>query len=119
VAWTTAAPANPEPLVPLVVRMFEALSVTNDGPLAAKRTEPREQFQWDLGHPGVGLVFWLWQCDEKKHRWREGQPQTVQPSSIRVAGLYLLVKSVSNKKRITLLGRERTTVLIKLPDWPV
>jgi hypothetical protein len=52
VAWTTAAPANPDPLVPLVVGMFEALSVTDNGPLAAKGTEPREQFQRDLSYPG-------------------------------------------------------------------
>jgi hypothetical protein len=38
--------------VPLVVCQFEALSVTDDGPLAAKRAEPREQLQRDLGHPG-------------------------------------------------------------------
>jgi hypothetical protein len=51
-AGTTAAPANPDLLVLSVVRMFEALSVTDDGPFAAKRAEPREQPQRDLGHPG-------------------------------------------------------------------
>src|SRR5580700_4757928 len=35
VAGTTPAPANPDLLVPLVMRMFEALSVTDDGPPAA------------------------------------------------------------------------------------
>jgi len=54
-AWPTAAPPNPDLLVPLVVRMFEPLSVTDDGPLAAKRAQPREQFQGDLGHPGSVL----------------------------------------------------------------
>ena len=55
VAWPTTAPANPDLLVPLVVRLFEALSVTDDGPLAANRAQPREQFQRDLGHPGSVL----------------------------------------------------------------
>jgi hypothetical protein len=55
VAWATAAPANPDLLAPLVVRQFEALSVTDDGPFAAKRAEPREQPQGDLGHPGSVL----------------------------------------------------------------
>ena len=55
VAWTTAAPANPNLLVPLVVRMFEALSVTDDGQLAANRAQPGEQCQRDLGHPGSVL----------------------------------------------------------------
>jgi hypothetical protein len=40
----------------LVVRQFEALSVTDDGPLTAKRAKPGEQVQWDLGHPG-SVVF--------------------------------------------------------------
>ena len=39
----------------VVVRVFEALSVPDDGPLAAKRAEPREQVQGDLGHPGSVL----------------------------------------------------------------
>ena len=30
--------------------------MTDDGPLAAKRAEPREQFQRDLGHPGSVLL---------------------------------------------------------------
>ena len=41
--------------VQLVVRQFEALSVTDDGPLAANRAKPGEQFQRDLGHPGSVL----------------------------------------------------------------
>jgi hypothetical protein len=39
VAWATAAPANLDLLMPSVARMFEALPVTDDGPLAAKRAE--------------------------------------------------------------------------------
>jgi hypothetical protein len=54
-AWPTAPPSNPDLLVPLVVRMFEPLSVTDDGPLAAKRAKPRKQPQGDLGHPGSVL----------------------------------------------------------------
>jgi hypothetical protein len=55
VAGTTTAPPNPDLLVPFVVCIFEALSVTDDGPLAANRAQPREQFQRDLGHPGSVL----------------------------------------------------------------
>jgi hypothetical protein len=32
-------PANPDLLMPLVVRLFEALSHADDGPLATKRAE--------------------------------------------------------------------------------
>jgi hypothetical protein len=35
--------------------MFKALSVTDDGPIAAKRAAPGEQLQRDLGHPGSVL----------------------------------------------------------------
>jgi len=40
----------------LVVRLLESLSVADDGPLAAYRTQPRQQFQRDLGYPG-SLLF--------------------------------------------------------------
>ena len=36
----------------MIVRLLEALTVTDDGPLAAKGTEPGEQFQRDLSYPG-------------------------------------------------------------------
>jgi hypothetical protein len=44
VAWATTAPSSPNLPAPLVVRVFEALSVPNDGPLTAKRATPRKQF---------------------------------------------------------------------------
>jgi hypothetical protein len=96
VAWATTAPANPDLLVPFVVRLFEPLSVTDDRSLATKWATPREQLQRDLGHPDVGFVFCLWQCDKENHCRREGPPQTVH----RVAGLYPPGKLVSNEKRI-------------------
>jgi hypothetical protein len=65
VARTTAATANPHPPVPMIVRMFEALSVADDGPRAAKWASSREQRQRDLSHPGS--VFRLGQCDKKNH----------------------------------------------------
>jgi hypothetical protein len=40
-AGTTAASANPDLLVTLVVRLFKPLSVTDDRPLTAKRAQPR------------------------------------------------------------------------------
>jgi len=55
VAWTTAAPANPDLLVPLVVSQFEALPMADNGPLAANWAEPREQLQRDLRYPGSVL----------------------------------------------------------------
>jgi hypothetical protein len=59
VAGATTAPPNPDLLVPFVVRMFDALSVTDDGPLAANRAPPGEQFQRDLGHPRL-ILFSVW-----------------------------------------------------------
>ena len=53
---TTDASANPDLLMPLVVRLFEPLSVADNRPLAAKRAQSREQFQRDLGHPGSVLL---------------------------------------------------------------
>ena len=55
VAGTTAPAANADVLVPLVMRLFAALAVTDDGPLATKRAQPREQLQRDLDHPGSAL----------------------------------------------------------------
>jgi hypothetical protein len=63
-------------LVPLVVRLFEPMSVADDRPLATKWAPPREQFQRDTGHPGSVLFFRLWQCDKENQGWPEGQPQT-------------------------------------------
>ncbi len=53
---------------------FEPLSVADDGALAANRAKPGEQFQQDLGHPGVSLVFWFWQCAKKNHGRCEDWP---------------------------------------------
>jgi hypothetical protein len=70
VARLTAATANPDLPVASVVRLFEAPSVTDDGPLAAKRAESRELPQRNLGHPesvwssGSGSAI-------KNHGWRE------------------------------------------------
>lgn len=54
-AWATTAPANPDLSVSVFVCVFEALSVTYDGPFAANRAEAREQLQRDLGYPGPVL----------------------------------------------------------------
>ena len=80
-AWTTPATANPDLLVPLVVRLFEPQSVTDDRTLVTKWAQPRQQFQRDLGHTGVSLVFRFWQCDKQNHGWRESRWQRLLPGS--------------------------------------
>ena len=49
-AWTAEAPANPDLLVPLVMSLFKPPSVTNDGPVAAKRAHSGKQRERDLAH---------------------------------------------------------------------
>jgi hypothetical protein len=107
VAGTTPAPANPDLLVPLVMRMFEALSVTDDGPPAAKRAEPREQLQRDLGHPGSVLFSVSGSAMKRSKADMKADRRPSLQSSIRAAGLHPPGKSVSNKKRIQPLVRER------------
>ena len=51
-AWTAEAPANPDLLVPLVMSLFKPPSVTNDGPVAAKRAHSGKQRERELAHPG-------------------------------------------------------------------
>jgi len=68
----TDSASYPDPVVALVVCLLAPLAMADDGIVAAKRTSPREQFQWE-----GGLVLRLWQCDKKNHGWREGRPLTV------------------------------------------
>ena len=58
--------------------------MADDRVVPANRTSPRQEAQWD--HPGVDVVFRLWQCDKENHGWREGPPVTVLWQSFRSAG---------------------------------
>jgi hypothetical protein len=49
--------------VPIIVALAESPSVTDDRVVAADRTPPRQKDQRD--HPGVDVVFRLWQCDKE------------------------------------------------------
>jgi len=59
---TDSAP-HPEGSVPIIVALAESPSVTDDRVVAADRTPPRQKDQRD--HPGVDVVFRLWQCDKE------------------------------------------------------
>ena len=58
--------------------------MADDRVVPANRTSPRQEVQWD--HPGVDVVFRLWQCDKENHGWREGPPVTVLCQRFRSAG---------------------------------
>jgi hypothetical protein len=92
VAWTAPAATNPDLLVSFVVRLFEPQSVTDDRTLVTKWALPRQQFQWDLGHTGVALVFRLWQCDKQNHGWCESRWQRLLPGSTVWLAFTLFVK---------------------------
>jgi hypothetical protein len=86
---------------------FEALSVTDDGQLAAKRTEPREQFQRDLGHPGSVLLSVSGSATKRTTAAVKADRYPRLPSSGSVAGLHPPGKPVSNEKKNTAFVRER------------
>ena len=100
VAGATTAPPNPDLLVPLVVRIFEALSVTNDSPLAANRAQPGEQFQRDLGHPGSVLFSGSGSAIKRITAGVKAGPDRRCQVSIWWLAFTLQVKSVPNEKRI-------------------
>jgi hypothetical protein len=76
--------------------------MADDRVVPANRTSPRQEVQRD--HPGVDVVFRLWQCDKKNHGWREGPPLTVPCQSLDLLpGLHPPAKSVSNENKNTAL----------------
>ena len=101
VAGATTAPPNPDLLVPFVVRIFEALSVTDDGPLAANRAQPGEQFQRDLGHPGSVLFSGSGSAIKRITAGVKAGPDRGCQVSIWWLAFTLQVKSVPNEKRIS------------------
>jgi hypothetical protein len=104
VARLTAATANPDLLVASVVRLFEALSVTDDGQLAAERAESRESLQGNLGHPGS---VWSSVSDSAIKRTTAGAKADRRPScqAASVGRPSLSSKlSVRTKKEYYILG---------------
>jgi len=71
---TDSAP-HPDAFVLVIVALTESPSVADDRVVAANGTSPRQEAQRD--HPGLDVVFCLWQCDKDNHGWREGPPLTV------------------------------------------
>ncbi len=107
-AETTAAPANPDLLVPLVVRLFEPQSVTNDRALAAKRAPPREQLQRDLYHPG-SVLFSASGSAIKRTTAGVKAGRGLLPGSIARLAFTLLVNQCRTKKEYCFLpAGERT-----------
>jgi hypothetical protein len=100
VAGATTAPPNPDLLVPFVVRIFEALSVTDDGPLAANRAQPGEQLQRDLGHPGSVLFSGSGSAIKRITAGVKAGPDRRCQVSIWGLAFTLQGKSVPNEKRI-------------------
>jgi len=101
VAGATTAPPNPDLLVPFVTRIFEPLSVTDDGPLAANRAQPGEQFQRDLGHPGSVLFSGSGSAIKRITAGVKVGPDRRCQVSIWWLAFTLPVKSVPNEKRIS------------------
>jgi hypothetical protein len=95
--------------MPVIMRMLEALTVADDGPLTAKRAESREQPQRDLGHPGSAFSV----SGSAIKRTMEGVKATADrpAKSNRAAGRHPPGKSESNEKRILLFVRQRGTLL--------
>ena len=87
--------ANPDPIVPLIVRLFASPPMPDDRLLTAEWTSPGEQMQRDRG---LGLALRLWQCDKENHGWREGLPlKRTLPGIDLVTGLHPPGKSVRTK----------------------
>jgi hypothetical protein len=97
VARMTDSASHPNAIMVFIAGPAKPPSVTDDRPVAAKRAQPREKLQRDLGHPG-SVLFSVSGGATKRTTLARGPPQTVLPSSARVAGRPLLVSPVSNKK---------------------
>lgn len=54
-ARAAPSPANPDAVVALIMRLLAPSAVTYDRPIPAYGTPPRQQFQWERGHPGSTL----------------------------------------------------------------
>ena len=59
----TDSTPHPNAFVPVIVGWAEPPSMANNCLVLANWTLPRQEIQGD--HPGVDVVFRLWQCDKK------------------------------------------------------
>ena len=85
-ARPTHPASRPNAFVAVIVGLAEPLSMADDRIVAANRTSPREEAQGD--HPGVDVVFRLWQCDKENHGWREGPPLVLPARIAPATGLH-------------------------------
>jgi hypothetical protein len=67
----TNSTPNPNAFVTVIVGRAKPPSMTDDRVVAANWTSPWQEPQRD--HPGVDVVFLLWQCDKENHGLREGR----------------------------------------------
>jgi hypothetical protein len=106
-ARATQTPANPDLGVPLIVRLLEPPSVTDDRPIATQRASPGQQRKRDLSHPGAVLSSASGSAIKRINGWREGPPVTVSRQSFDLlAGPSpSRQKSAPNEKKNTPLRR--------------
>jgi len=83
--------------------------VTDDCPLVAKRAQPRQQLERDLGHPG-SVLFSDSGSATKRTTALGNQPRGPWRASTAALAFTPPVKVVSNERRIVFLARHRTEV---------
>jgi hypothetical protein len=99
-ARPTQPAANPDPLMPPIVRLFAPPSVTDDSSVAADRTASRQMLQWDCSHPGSVLSSASGSAIKRIKAGVKARPFQ-RPAKVRLdAGLHPPGKdSVSNEKK--------------------
>jgi hypothetical protein len=105
----TDSTPHPDVFVPVIMGLAESPSMADDRVVVANRTLPRQEVQRD--HPGSILSFVSGSAIKRTTAGREGRPQTVLPSSIRVAGLHPPDKSSVERKKNTAFGPSGQTLL--------
>jgi hypothetical protein len=70
-----------------------------------------------MGSPRVDVVFRLWQCDKKNHRWREGSPRPF-PAKVSICwpGLHPPANQLRTKKNTAFRWGSRS---LRTGHWPV
>lgn len=118
-ARPTPPAANPDPIMPLVVRLLAPPAVTDDGPVAAYRTPSWQQSQRKWDHPGSVLFSASGNAIKRIKAGVKARPGTPRQRLDPVAGLHPpVIVSVERKKRIPLSDCWRSLSL-KQQHWPV